>query len=65
MKSGQLLIFHVVDVKYAGPILTKSGPPRRPNITKSYVVVFICLSVKAVHLEAVTELTTAALITTL
>ena len=58
-------IFDYVGVDYAGPILTKSGPVRKPTITKSYVAVFVCFSTKAVHLETVTDLTTAAFIATL
>ncbi len=38
---------------YAGPIYTKHGYVRKPTIVKSYVCVFVSLSVKAVHLELV------------
>ena len=50
---------------YAGPIWIKSGHVRKPVITKAYVALFVSLSVKAVHLELDTELTTAAFIATL
>ena len=71
---GQLLpdrlnpgrIFDCVGVDYAGPRMIKSGSIRNPIITKLYVAVFFfCFSVKAVHLEMVTSLTTAEFIVTL
>ena len=64
-RLNQGTIFNCVGVDYAGPIWTKSGHLRKPTINKTYVAVFVCLSVKAIHLEAVTELTTAAFIATL
>ena len=59
------LVFDQVGVDYAGPILTKSGSKRRPIIIKGYICVFVSFSVKAVHIEPVTELTTAAFIAAL
>ena len=59
------LVFDRVGIDYAGPILVKSGRARKPIVTKTYVAVFVCFSVKAVHLEHVSELTTAAFIATL
>ena len=50
---------------YAGPVLVKSGYTLRPTITKAYVCVFIVFATKAVHLEPVSDLTTAAFIATL
>ena len=41
------------------------GSIRKPTFTKCYVAVFVSLSVKATHLEPVTELTTSAFIATL
>ena len=58
-------VFRDTGVDYAGPLYIKSGPIRRPIFTKCYVAVFVSLSVKAVHLEPVTELTTSAFIATL
>ena len=46
-----------VGVNYAGPIYTKIGAVRRPTIVKS---VFVSLSVKAIHLEAVSDLSADA-----
>ena len=53
-------VFDKVGVDYAGPVYTKIGSTRKPTIVKSYVAVFVSLSVKAVHLEAVSDLTTEA-----
>ena len=52
--------FECVGNDYAGPILVKSGPVRRPVLRKSYVAVFVCFATKAVYLELVSELTTSA-----
>ena len=42
-------------------ILTiKYGMVRKPTIVKAYIYVIVSLSVKAVHLEAVTDLTSEA-----
>ena len=56
------LVFNRVGIDYAGPICTKYGHVRKPTLVKSYVCVFVSLSVKAVHLELVSDLTTEAFI---
>ena len=38
---------------------------RKPTLVKSYVCIFVSMSVKAVHLEAVTDLTTEGFISAL
>ena len=58
-------VFDCVGVDYAGPVMVKSGPVRRPILTKAYVAVFVCFTTKAVHLELVSELTTSAFIAAL
>ena len=58
-------VFENVGVDYAGPFHIKYGSVRKPTIVKAYVCVFVCLSVKAVHLESVTDLTTDAFIAAL
>ena len=58
-------VFDHVGIDYAGPILLKVGHVRKPTLIKSYVCVFVSLTVKAVHLEAVSDLTTEAFISTL
>ena len=44
------------------PLMLRSGSVHRPVITKAYVCVFVSFIVKAVHLEAVSELSAATLI---
>jgi hypothetical protein len=52
-------VFVNVGVDYTGSFDTE------PTIIKAYVCVFVCLSVKAVHLESVSDLTTDAFNATL
>ncbi|XP_076659955.1 uncharacterized protein LOC143363233 [Halictus rubicundus] len=47
-------------VDYAGPIPLRTAKGRGHNSQKGYVVVFVCLATKAVHLDAVTDLTSSA-----
>lgn len=48
-----------VAIDYAGPIDTKARHrPGRQEILKGYIAVFVCMVSKAIHLEAVTNLTT-------
>lgn len=69
-KMGQLpkervtpdLVFNRVGVDYAGPLQLKLGSTCKPVIVKSYVCVFVSLSVRAVHLELVSDLSTDAFI---
>ena len=58
-------VFDNVGIDYAGPIYIKYGYICKPTIIKSYVCVFVSLSVKAVHLELVSDLTTEAFIAAL
>ena len=51
-------MFQYVRVDYAGPLLVKCGSVRKPILVKCYVSVFVSLSVKAIHLELVSDLTT-------
>ena len=55
----------VVGVDFAGPVQTKYSHVRKPVIVKSYVCLFVSLSVKAVHLEPVSDLTSDAFIAAL
>lgn len=67
---GQLLFAHVtpdivfnsVDIDYTGPVLIKLGAVRHPITTKAYFAVFVSLSVKAVYLELVSDLTAESLL---
>ena len=56
------LVFSRVGVDYAGPLYIKYGYVRKPTVVKAYVAVFVSLSVKSVHLELVSDLTTDAFI---
>lgn len=59
------IVFENVGVDYAGPVYTKYGYVRKPTVVKSYICVFISLSVKAVHLELVSDLTSDAFVSAL
>ena len=58
------IVFENVGVDYAGPIHIKCGHVRKPVVVKAYICVFVSLSVKAAHLELVSDLTTEAFIST-
>ena len=54
--------FDKVGVDYAGPVIVKYGHVRKLTVVKAYICVFVSLTVKAVHLELVSDLTTDAFI---
>ncbi|XP_036150741.1 uncharacterized protein LOC118648525 [Monomorium pharaonis] len=47
-------------VDYAGPLILREGKRRNARNHKAYVAVFVCFTVKAVHLELVGDLTSDA-----
>ena len=49
----------------SGPFLMKYGSIRKPTVVKVYLYIFISLTVKAVHLELVSDLTSEAFIAAL
>ncbi|KAJ0180611.1 hypothetical protein K1T71_004015 [Dendrolimus kikuchii] len=53
-------VFSQVSTDFAGPFLIKSSTLRNAKLLKGYFCVFVCLATKAVHLEAVSELSTDA-----
>ena len=59
------IVFEHAGVDYAGPLQVKYGMVRRPVTVKAYICIFVSLTVKAVHLEAVSDLTSEAFIATL
>ncbi|XP_049290621.1 uncharacterized protein LOC125767774 isoform X1 [Anopheles funestus] len=56
--------FQRVGLDFAGPIMLKSGI-RRVTATKGYVCLFVCMVTKAIHLEAVENLSTGAFLAAL
>lgn len=52
--------FSHTGVDYAGPITIKAWKGRGAKCYKGYLAIFICLATKAIHLEAVSDLTTQA-----
>ena len=69
-KMGQLpmervtpdTVFENVGVDYAGPLYIKYGPIRKPTVIKAYVGVFVSMTIKAVHLELISDLTAESFI---
>ena len=59
------LVFDKIGIDFAGPVQIKYAHVRKPVIVKAYVCLFVSLSVKAVHLEPVSDLTTDAFIASL
>jgi len=57
--------FMKVGVDYAGPLTVKENRLRKARYYKIYVAVFVCFTVRAVHLELVSELSTDAFIATM
>ena len=58
------IVFAIV-VDYAGPVKIKSGPKCKPIIVKAYSCAFVAMSVKAVHIEVVSGLTTGVFLSCL
>lgn len=58
-------VFDKVGVDYAGPVTIKYGHGRKPTLVKAYICIFVSLTVKAVHIELVTDLTSDAFIAAL
>ncbi|XP_038106952.1 uncharacterized protein LOC119766466 [Culex quinquefasciatus] len=59
-------VFSNTGVDYAGPFWIKaSSATRKPQITKAYVCLFVCLQTRAIHLELVSDLTTDAFLASL
>lgn len=52
-------------VDYAGPITLRASKLRRCAIIKGYIAIFVCMATKAIHLEAVTDLTAEAFLAAL
>uniref|UniRef100_A0ABD2WDA2 Integrase catalytic domain-containing protein n=2 Tax=Trichogramma kaykai TaxID=54128 RepID=A0ABD2WDA2_9HYME len=52
--------FQVTGLDYAGPLPILFSKGRKAPSTKGYVAIFICMVVRAVHVEVVSDLTTSA-----
>lgn len=50
---------------FAGPVFVRSWKGRGSRLYKAWIAVFVCLTTKALHLELVTELSTAAFVASL
>lgn len=57
--------FTYVGIDFAGPFQLKPSKLRSRTILKGYMAVFVCFSTKAVHLEAVSSLSTEDFLQTL
>ena len=55
-------VFEKTGLDYTGPLTIKCGHTRKPTIIKAYLCILVSLTVKAVHLELVSDLTTSAFI---
>lgn len=64
-RFSQLRPFANSGVDFAGPFQIKESTRRKAALGKSYLCLFVCLATKAVHLEAVSALTTAAFLAAL
>lgn len=52
-------------IDYAGPVQIVDRKGRGSRLTKSYICIFVCFAVKALHLELVTDLTKEAFLAAL
>ncbi|XP_055611269.1 uncharacterized protein LOC129757912 [Uranotaenia lowii] len=57
--------FSHVGVDFTGPLLLRAACVRGVKTTKGYIAVFVCMSTKAVHLEAASDLSTNTFISAL
>ena len=57
--------FSKTGLDYAGPFQLKAAKGRGVLTTKGYLSIFVCLATKAVHLEVVSDLTTASFLAAL
>ncbi|KAL0881752.1 hypothetical protein ABMA27_001541 [Loxostege sticticalis] len=57
--------FSSTAIDYAGPIMILNRKGRGSTLIKSYLCIFICLAIKAVHIELVTDLSTDSFLSAL
>lgn len=58
-------VFSQVGMDYGGPFLVKECRRRNTKTTKVYLALFICMAVKAVHVEVVSDMTADAFLSAL
>lgn len=57
--------FFVTGIDFAGPITTLINRGRGRKTNKSYISLFVCFTTKAIHLETVSDLSSASFIVAL
>lgn len=65
VRFSQVRPFLKIGVDFAGPFSTRQTKARKAPVDKSYLCIFVCMSTKAVHLEAVSSLCTEAFLAAL
>ncbi|XP_050293693.1 uncharacterized protein LOC126734196 [Anthonomus grandis grandis] len=60
IRVNDFVVFSNVGTDFGGPFILKDRKSRGAKFSKAYICLFVCMSVKAVHIELVTELTTEA-----
>ena len=56
------IVFQQVGIDYAGPVRLRVGHVRRPTYVKAYIGVFVSFTIKAVHLELISDLTSTSFV---
>ena len=59
-RVSQCFPFSNTACDYAGPFMLKDRISKKPILTKAWICIFVCMSTKAIHLDLVTNLTSAA-----
>lgn len=65
LRTDRARVFQNVGVDFCGPFLVRESRARKSPRIKVYVAVFICMVVKAIHLEVVYDLSSEAFIAAL
>ncbi|XP_053686410.1 uncharacterized protein LOC128735951 [Sabethes cyaneus] len=64
LPTSRVTPFAICGMDYCGPVYIKS-PIRNRAPTKAYIAIFVCFAVRAVHIELVSDLSTAAFLAAL
>ena len=59
-RVSQLSAFSTVGIDFTGPLEISSSHRKNASVVKAYVCIFVCFTVKAVHLELITKLTASS-----